>query len=61
MTMLTSVFFIAACVCFVVVALVGLLIYWDARETKQTAEERAKRQEFYRTIYTSDVIKEKSH
>jgi hypothetical protein len=45
----------------VVVALVGLLIYWDARETKQIAEERAKRQQFYRTIYTSDVIKEKSH
>jgi hypothetical protein len=58
MTMLTWVFFIAAFVCFVVLVLVGLLIYWDAREAKQTAEERARRQELYRAIYTSDVIKE---
>jgi hypothetical protein len=58
MTMLTLVFSIAAFVCFVVLALLGILMYWDAKEAKQTAEERAKRQEFYRAIYTSDVIKE---
>jgi hypothetical protein len=58
MIMLTWVFFIAAFVCFAILALVGLLIYWDARETKQTAEEQARRQEFYRAIYTGDLIKE---
>ena len=61
MTMLTLVFSIAAFVCFVVLALLGILMYWDAKEAKQTAEERARRQEFYRSVYTSDIIKEKSH
>ena len=61
MTMLTLVVSTAVFVCVLVLALIGLLIYWDAQESKQTAEERARRQEFYGDIYTSDVIKEKSH
>jgi len=56
MTMLTLVISIAVFVCVLVLVLVAILMYWDAKEAKQTAEERTRRQEFYRIIYTGDVI-----
>ena len=58
MTMFTLAIFIAVFVGVLVVALVGLVIYWAAQEEKQGAEERIRRQKFYRAIYTSDVTKE---